>query len=110
MTRVERVIEMVRALDVAEAEVLRIKGELSELLGEEGARVARVSLKTEVQAPAKSARAPRGERLAQVVELAKGGMEIPAIAEELGISLPAVRATLLRARKKHLLPKAEVSR
>jgi DNA-directed RNA polymerase specialized sigma24 family protein len=37
-------------------------------------------------------------------------MEIPAIAEKLGVSAPTVRATLLRARKKHLLPKGEANR
>jgi hypothetical protein len=110
VTRVDRVIEMVRALDAAEAEVARIKDELAEMFGEEGARAARVVSKAEAETPAPSGRAPRGERLAQVVALAKDGMEIPGIAAKLGVSAAVVRSTLLRARKKHLLPKGETNR
>jgi DNA-binding NarL/FixJ family response regulator len=105
--RIDRIVELAARLAEARAVAAMLEAELEAMLGKPG--------KAAVEAPARpeangtsNGKVKRGERMAQVADLAKDGLDVPAIADKLGITR-ACAAILKRARSNGLAPKARAS-
>jgi hypothetical protein len=125
MKRIDRIVELAARLAEARAVAAMLEAELEAMLGKGGESDRPGRRLKQAKAPGNGVdggaalppaasnghgKVKRGQRMAQVAQLAKDGFDVPTIAETLGITRACAAITLRRARSNGLAPKAEASR